>query len=169
MMINVCRYRKRVASYNERVQELNDITQERDDIKRQYDEWRKRRCEKFTLLCLLSINTRQLLVSNWTDARARLDEFMAGFNIISLKLKEMYQVNVFPQANNIISLISTLLLRSTILISRIKKYWPVGFSCYLSTFTLTSEMILFFFICKKKKITFICMITLMLIIAVVDR
>ncbi|KAE8659507.1 Structural maintenance of chromosomes protein 4 [Hibiscus syriacus] len=37
---------------------------ERDDIKKQYDEWRKK----------------------------RLDEFMAGFNAISLKLKEMYQM-----------------------------------------------------------------------------
>ncbi|KAL3846015.1 hypothetical protein ACJIZ3_003418 [Penstemon smallii] len=39
----------------------HDFTQERDDIKKQYDEWRKK----------------------------RLDEFMAGFNTISLKLKEM--------------------------------------------------------------------------------
>ena len=43
---------------------LNGVTQERDDIKQQYDEWRKK----------------------------RLDEFMAGFNTISLKLKEMYQM-----------------------------------------------------------------------------
>ncbi|KAI4389054.1 hypothetical protein MLD38_001318 [Melastoma candidum] len=61
---SISEYRKRVASYNERVQDLNNITQERDDIKRQYDELKKR----------------------------RLDEFMAGFNTISLKLKEMYQM-----------------------------------------------------------------------------
>ncbi|KAL3654659.1 hypothetical protein CASFOL_001394 [Castilleja foliolosa] len=57
-------YRRKVSLYDERVGDLNLVTQERDDIKKQYDEWRKR----------------------------RLDEFMAGFNTISLKLKEMYQV-----------------------------------------------------------------------------
>lgn len=61
---SISEYRKKVASYNERVEELNEVTQERDDIKKQYDEWRKK----------------------------RLDEFMAGFNTISLKLKEMYQM-----------------------------------------------------------------------------
>ncbi|KAJ8567068.1 hypothetical protein K7X08_019276 [Anisodus acutangulus] len=61
---SISEYRKKVSVYNERVQELNSVTQERDDIKKQYDEWRKR----------------------------RLDEFMAGFNTISLKLKEMYQM-----------------------------------------------------------------------------
>lgn len=40
------------------------ITEQRDNVKRQYDDLRKR----------------------------RLDEFMAGFNSISLKLKEMYQM-----------------------------------------------------------------------------
>eukprot|EP01018_Ginkgo_biloba_P007650 Gb_03310 [translate_table: standard] len=57
-------YRKKAALYNERVEELNTVTQERDDLKRQHDELRKK----------------------------RLDEFMAGFNTISLKLKEMYQM-----------------------------------------------------------------------------
>ncbi|CAN4082601.1 unnamed protein product [Withania somnifera] len=61
---SISEYRKKVSVYNERVQELNSVTQERDDIKKEYDEWRKR----------------------------RLDEFMAGFNTISLKLKEMYQM-----------------------------------------------------------------------------
>ncbi|KAI9120379.1 hypothetical protein K1719_007412 [Acacia pycnantha] len=61
---SISEYRKKVLLYNDRVEELNKITQERDDIKKQYDEWRKR----------------------------RLDEFMAGFNAISLKLKEMYQM-----------------------------------------------------------------------------
>ncbi|KAK3212684.1 hypothetical protein Dsin_017390 [Dipteronia sinensis] len=57
-------YRKKVALYNERVEDLTTVTKQRDDIKKQYDELRKR----------------------------RLDEFMAGFNAISLKLKEMYQM-----------------------------------------------------------------------------
>ncbi|KAK4271995.1 hypothetical protein QN277_020606 [Acacia crassicarpa] len=61
---SISEYRKKVLLYNDRVEELNKVTQERDDIKKQYDEWRKR----------------------------RLDEFMAGFNAISLKLKEMYQM-----------------------------------------------------------------------------
>lgn len=63
-MSTVTRYRNKVSVYNERVQELDFVTQEHDDIKKYYDEWRKR----------------------------RLDEFMAGFNTISLKFKEMYQV-----------------------------------------------------------------------------
>ncbi|GLJ12037.1 hypothetical protein SUGI_0182570 [Cryptomeria japonica] len=57
-------YRRKAALYSERVEELNTITLERDDRKRQYDELRKK----------------------------RLDEFMLGFNTISLKLKEMYQM-----------------------------------------------------------------------------
>ncbi|AET03555.2 putative structural maintenance of chromosomes protein [Medicago truncatula] len=61
---SIAEYRKKVALYNERVEELNAVTQERDDIKKQHDELRKR----------------------------RLDEFMEGFNAISLKLKEMYQM-----------------------------------------------------------------------------
>nr|XP_043607688.1 structural maintenance of chromosomes protein 4 [Erigeron canadensis] len=61
---SIADYRKKVSVYNERVEELNSVTNERDETKKQYDEWRKR----------------------------RLDEFMAGFNTISLKLKEMYQM-----------------------------------------------------------------------------
>ncbi|KAI5418893.1 structural maintenance of chromosomes protein 4 [Lathyrus oleraceus] len=61
---SIAEYRKKVSLYNERVEELNVVTQERDDIKKQYDDLRKK----------------------------RLDEFMEGFNAISLKLKEMYQM-----------------------------------------------------------------------------
>ncbi|KAK8644328.1 hypothetical protein V6N13_123638 [Hibiscus sabdariffa] len=61
---SISEYRQKVSLYNERVEDLNTVTQQRDDIKKQYDEWRKK----------------------------RLDEFMAGFNAISLKLKEMYQM-----------------------------------------------------------------------------
>lgn len=61
---SISEYRRKVLSYNERVEELNKVTQQRDTVKKQYDEWRKK----------------------------RLDEFMAGFNAISLKLKEMYQM-----------------------------------------------------------------------------
>ncbi|XP_027358682.1 structural maintenance of chromosomes protein 4 isoform X2 [Abrus precatorius] len=61
---SISEYRKKVSLYNERVEELNAVTQERDDVKKQYDDWRKK----------------------------RLDEFMEGFNAISLKLKEMYQM-----------------------------------------------------------------------------
>ncbi|XP_058082082.1 structural maintenance of chromosomes protein 4 isoform X2 [Magnolia sinica] len=61
---SISEYREKASSYNRRVEELNMVTQERDELKRQYDELRKK----------------------------RLDEFMAGFNTISLKLKEMYQM-----------------------------------------------------------------------------
>ncbi|KAL4568471.1 hypothetical protein LXL04_024084 [Taraxacum kok-saghyz] len=61
---SIAEYRNKVSVYNERVEELNLVTNERDETKKQYDEWRKK----------------------------RLDEFMEGFNIISLKLKEMYQM-----------------------------------------------------------------------------
>ncbi|KAK6928195.1 RecF/RecN/SMC, N-terminal [Dillenia turbinata] len=61
---SISEYRKKVAVYDERVQDLNMVTQQRDDVKKQYDELRKK----------------------------RLDEFMVGFNTISLKLKEMYQM-----------------------------------------------------------------------------
>ncbi|KAK8957181.1 Structural maintenance of chromosomes protein 4 [Platanthera zijinensis] len=61
---SISEYRKKLVIYNERVEELNAATQERDNLKRQYDGLRKQ----------------------------RLDEFMTGFNIISLKLKEMYQM-----------------------------------------------------------------------------
>lgn len=61
---SISEYRKKASLYTERVEELNTVTQERDDLKKHYDELRKK----------------------------RLDEFMAGFNTISLKLKEMYQM-----------------------------------------------------------------------------
>ncbi|XP_035550219.1 structural maintenance of chromosomes protein 4 [Juglans regia] len=61
---SISEFRRKVSLYNDRVEELNKVTQQRDNIKKQYDEWRKK----------------------------RLDEFMAGFNAISLKLKEMYQM-----------------------------------------------------------------------------
>ncbi|QRW09296.1 structural maintenance of chromosomes protein [Ceratobasidium sp. AG-Ba] len=57
-------YRKREAEYLARAGEFEMVTKQRDDQKAKYEELRKR----------------------------RLDEFMAGFNIISSKLKEMYQM-----------------------------------------------------------------------------
>lgn len=49
-----------------RAKDLENITNQRDKQKQTYDGLRKQ----------------------------RLDEFMAGFNLISLKLKEMYQVGL---------------------------------------------------------------------------
>ncbi|KAI8533943.1 hypothetical protein RHMOL_Rhmol10G0050100 [Rhododendron molle] len=66
---SISEYRRKVSLYNERVEELNSVTQQRDDTKKQYDDWRKKR--------------QVYLVFH---------EFMAGFNMISLKLKEMYQM-----------------------------------------------------------------------------
>jgi structural maintenance of chromosome 4 len=49
-----------------RAQDLENVTKLRDDQKQKYDSLRKQ----------------------------RLDEFMTGFNTISFKLKEMYQVHM---------------------------------------------------------------------------
>jgi structural maintenance of chromosome 4 len=57
-------YRKREKEFLARAEELDRVANLRDATKKKYDELRK----------------------------ARLDEFMSGFNTISSKLKEMYQV-----------------------------------------------------------------------------
>uniref|UniRef100_A0A2P2HWI0 Structural maintenance of chromosomes protein n=1 Tax=Hirondellea gigas TaxID=1518452 RepID=A0A2P2HWI0_9CRUS len=57
-------YRKKEEIYLQRVSELDDITSSRDDQRKHHDNLRKQ----------------------------RLNEFMAGFSIISNKLKEMYQM-----------------------------------------------------------------------------
>lgn len=57
-------YKQRELEFLNRAKDLDKITSERDAEKAKYDSLRKQ----------------------------RLDEFMAGFNLISLKLKEMYQV-----------------------------------------------------------------------------
>jgi len=57
-------YKKREEEFMNRAKDLEDVTQQRDAQKQKYDGLRKQ----------------------------RLDEFMAGFNLISLKLKEMYQM-----------------------------------------------------------------------------
>lgn len=58
-------YRRRQEEYLERARDLQEVTNARDAVKKQYDDLRKR----------------------------RLDEFMQSFNVISQKLKEMYQVS----------------------------------------------------------------------------
>lgn len=57
-------YRKREEEFLRRAQDLDQVTEQRDAKKQEYDNLRKQ----------------------------RLDEFMSGFNTISLKLKEMYQM-----------------------------------------------------------------------------
>jgi len=57
-------YKQREQEFFNRAKDLDEITAQRDAQKATYDGLRKQ----------------------------RLDEFMAGFNLISLKLKEMYQV-----------------------------------------------------------------------------
>lgn len=59
-------YKKREEEFLRRAKDLERITEARDAQKQEYDNLRKQ----------------------------RLDEFMAGFSLISLKLKEMYQVRV---------------------------------------------------------------------------
>uniref|UniRef100_A0A9I9EJ05 RecF/RecN/SMC N-terminal domain-containing protein n=1 Tax=Cucumis melo TaxID=3656 RepID=A0A9I9EJ05_CUCME len=72
-MPSLDRYRRKVEVYDERVEDLNTVTQQRDAMKKQYDELKKKRQLNFSSLF-------------------KLDEFMSGFNTISLKLKEMYQM-----------------------------------------------------------------------------
>ncbi|CAG9467372.1 unnamed protein product [Pedinophyceae sp. YPF-701] len=60
----IAAYRAREADYRGRIAELEAATRERDAARGAHDALRKR----------------------------RLDEFMAGFNVITLKLKEMYQM-----------------------------------------------------------------------------
>jgi structural maintenance of chromosome 4 len=57
-------YRRREADFLKRVKDMDEITEARDNMKKRYDDLRK----------------------------TRLEEFMAGFSVISSKLKEMYQV-----------------------------------------------------------------------------
>lgn len=60
-------WRRREADFLKRVKDLEAITESRDARKKRYDDLRK----------------------------TRLEEFMSGFNTISSKLKEMYQVRWF--------------------------------------------------------------------------
>ncbi|KAL7322745.1 Structural maintenance of chromosomes protein 4 [Mucor circinelloides] len=57
-------YRRRRGEYNERKGDLDSVTAKRDEVKAEVETLRKK----------------------------RLDEFMSGFNVISQKLKEMYQM-----------------------------------------------------------------------------
>ena len=63
-MSSIEAYRVKMGEYDERNDELKSVTEQRDETRAQFDELRKK----------------------------RLDEFMAGFNVISLRLKEMYQM-----------------------------------------------------------------------------
>ena len=60
-------YRKREEEFLRRASDLDTVTKLRDEQKQKYEDLTKQ----------------------------RLDEFMTGFNTISLKLKEMYQVRWF--------------------------------------------------------------------------
>lgn len=59
-------YRRREEEYKERAKDLDEITAKRDEVKNEVERLRKQ----------------------------RLDEFMQGFNVITQKLKEMYQVSL---------------------------------------------------------------------------
>ena len=61
---SIAEYKTKEEDYNNRVAELDASTATRDGVRNRYDDLRKR----------------------------RLDDFMAGFNTIALKLKEMYQM-----------------------------------------------------------------------------
>ena len=57
-------YKRKEELYQQKMSDLVQITSDRDDARREFDDIRKQ----------------------------RLDEFMAGFSVITSKLKEMYQV-----------------------------------------------------------------------------
>ena len=63
-MTSIEQFTAKLAEYEERVGDLKTVTEERDNFRQTFDELRKK----------------------------RLEEFMAGFSIISIKLKEMYQM-----------------------------------------------------------------------------
>eukprot|EP00850_Spirogloea_muscicola_P012233 SM000078S22092 [mRNA] locus=s78:341423:349363:- [translate_table: standard] len=63
-MASMAEYRTKAAELEERVEDLNRMTAERDAVQQEYDNLRKH----------------------------RLNEFMAGYSVITLKLKEMYQM-----------------------------------------------------------------------------
>jgi structural maintenance of chromosome 4 len=63
-MSTIEEYNKKRLEYDEKAEELRKVVEERDSVRSEYERLRK----------------------------ARLDEFMRGFNAISLKLKEMYQM-----------------------------------------------------------------------------
>ena len=63
-MASIEEYRKKEEEYNARIMELDTATEARDDKRRQHE----------------------------TMRRQRLDEFLTGFRVITLKLKEMYQM-----------------------------------------------------------------------------
>lgn len=63
-------YRRREAEFLDRAKDLERVTDMREAQKRQLEDLRK----------------------------SRLDEFMSGFNVISSKLKEMYQVRLIAFA-----------------------------------------------------------------------
>lgn len=63
-MSSIEAYKAKMGEYDERNGELKSVTEQRDETRASFDELRKK----------------------------RLDEFMAGFNVISLRLKEMYQM-----------------------------------------------------------------------------
>jgi structural maintenance of chromosome 4 len=67
-------YQRRETEYKERSKDLEETTSSRDAAKKLCDDLRKR----------------------------RLEEFMHGFNIISLRLKEMYQVGFFCKRTDMI-------------------------------------------------------------------
>ena len=65
-MSAIAEYKQKEEQYLQRVKELDAVTSSRDAARKEFDDLRKQ----------------------------RLDCFMAGFSVITTKLKEMYQVRV---------------------------------------------------------------------------
>ena len=70
-MSAIAEYKQKEEQYLQRVEELDAATSSRDAARKEFDDLRKQ----------------------------RLDCFMAGFSVITTKLKEMYQVCLYVRAS----------------------------------------------------------------------
>ena len=98
------RYRKKEVEYKEREAELLKISDARDAMRREFEELRKRRLDEVRSRSrshgtaerrVTTLPSTHSLTHPRMRARAfclLLLQFMAGFNRITMKLKEMYQM-----------------------------------------------------------------------------
>jgi structural maintenance of chromosome 4 len=84
----IAEYRRREKEYMERVSELDAITETRDAARREYEDLRKQRLDE---VCSPSLSVSVCLCLCLCVV-SRSWQFMNGFNKITMKLKEMYQM-----------------------------------------------------------------------------
>jgi structural maintenance of chromosome 4 len=78
-MTALLEYKKKDEEFRSRLDELEDVTTQRNNARKEYEDLRRLGPTSSLSLCL-------------SGSRKRLEEFMSGFGIITLKLKEMYQM-----------------------------------------------------------------------------